>query len=315
MYDLDSGSGAVALDTSGNGYNGSVVGAVTWITGQSGSALQFDGNSGYVDVPSVPAMNFGPNDSFTLTAWVRSSPGYNLTKRLLGKQSSSFNTPGFGLWNLNTATSRLFARLVDTDGDTTGWLANDNGPFINDGNWHHVVLVVNRATQTLILHTDGIASPVYDLTAMGANGLGNLGNSVPFNLAGPSAWFRYGGAVDQVRLYAAALTQAQVLADYAGNVPGSESVVSVASLAAAMPLPSPSPFRIEANLRNELIEITIPGEFVLERRVYILESSSAPNEPSIAVELYAPDAREAGSAHIFRRKLEGNAGFFRVRVK
>jgi hypothetical protein len=213
-YSFDEGSGVVAGDSSGHGLDASLVGNVQWTAGHSGSALDFDGISGYAQVASTSALNFGANKSFTVAAWVRSSSSE--TSMLLSKQSS-FSGAGFSLWNLNTANSRLYARLTDTDGDESGWLVNPNGPYVNDGVWHHVAMVVDRTQQQVLLYTDGVKSPTYDLAAMGANGIGDLSSVSDFVVAG--ALYEYQGSIDEVRVYGAALTEQELQSLYTGGTP------------------------------------------------------------------------------------------------
>jgi hypothetical protein len=215
-YAFDEGSGVVARDSSGNGFDASLVGGVQWVQGHSGSALSFDGVSSYAQVPSTAALNFGENNSFTIAGWVRSSPGYSTTSMLLSKETS-LTGAGFGLWNLNTSTSRLYARLEDTDGDQSGWLVNGNGPYINDGGWHHVAMVVDRAQHQVALYTDGITSPPYDLATMGNDGIGDLSNAAAFTIGGSP--YNYEGDIDDVRLYGAALSEQQIQSLYSDGAP------------------------------------------------------------------------------------------------
>lgn len=58
-----------------------------------------------------------------------------------------------------------------------------------------------------------------NLAIIGSNGIGDLGNDAPLSLGGTAYW-RFGGAIDQVRIYATALSTTEVMADYAGGIPG-----------------------------------------------------------------------------------------------
>ena len=60
-------SGATAVDATGNGNNGAVVGA-TWVPGRYGGGLLFDGSNDYV---GLPALGTFYNTAFTLEAWVQ----------------------------------------------------------------------------------------------------------------------------------------------------------------------------------------------------------------------------------------------------
>ncbi|MGA2864990.1 MAG: LamG domain-containing protein [Verrucomicrobiota bacterium] len=64
---FDDGSGAVARDASGNGFNGRLYGGATWAAGVAGGALRLDG-SGYVEVPPAARLQLG--SALTIAAWI-----------------------------------------------------------------------------------------------------------------------------------------------------------------------------------------------------------------------------------------------------
>ncbi|MHC4628713.1 MAG: hypothetical protein ACYTDV_17180, partial [Planctomycetota bacterium] len=66
-WKLDAGAGTVAVDSSGNGYDGAITDA-TWETGQYGSALGFAG-SGYVELPAEAWSTIEMQASFTFWAY------------------------------------------------------------------------------------------------------------------------------------------------------------------------------------------------------------------------------------------------------
>ena len=61
-YAFDEGSGATAVDASGNGRDGAVAGA-TWATGRYGGALSFDGTNDYVGLPASAPSTTPPSRS------------------------------------------------------------------------------------------------------------------------------------------------------------------------------------------------------------------------------------------------------------
>ena len=48
------GSGSTLVDSSGSGNNGALQGNPTWVTGQHGQAIHFDGTGDYATVPDAP---------------------------------------------------------------------------------------------------------------------------------------------------------------------------------------------------------------------------------------------------------------------
>ena len=61
-WKLDEGSGDTAYDSSGNGYDGTIYGAI-WTTGYSGYALDFDGVNDYVDFSDYAENYLGFNST------------------------------------------------------------------------------------------------------------------------------------------------------------------------------------------------------------------------------------------------------------
>src|SRR3989442_10796696 len=69
-WKFDDGSGTLAADSSGNGFNGTLVNGPLWVAGRIGQGLSFDGVDDYADVPSAPALATFPP---TAPAWVKTS--------------------------------------------------------------------------------------------------------------------------------------------------------------------------------------------------------------------------------------------------
>ncbi len=80
---FDEGKGDVASDASGNGLDGEFEGKPEWVEGKFGMALEFDGNSAYVQIPA----HENPTEAITVSAWVKSAgatwnqPGWIVEKR------------------------------------------------------------------------------------------------------------------------------------------------------------------------------------------------------------------------------------------
>jgi beta-galactosidase len=68
-WKLDEGSGAIAGDSSGFGGHGELFGAVDWVEGYMGNALEFDGIDAYVDC-GIGDGQFELDYGVTLSVWV-----------------------------------------------------------------------------------------------------------------------------------------------------------------------------------------------------------------------------------------------------
>jgi len=65
---FDKGPGDVALDSSENGNDGTLKNDPTWVDGEFGKALSFDGQDDSVEVPDSESLN--AVDDITIVAWV-----------------------------------------------------------------------------------------------------------------------------------------------------------------------------------------------------------------------------------------------------
>ena len=70
-WNFDESSGTVAHDSSGNGNTGTTVGDPQWVTGVSGSALNFDGTT-HVSIQSSPSLTLKSN-SMSIELWIKPS--------------------------------------------------------------------------------------------------------------------------------------------------------------------------------------------------------------------------------------------------
>ena len=64
---FDETSGTTAIDTTGNGWNGTLVGGASRVAGKSGNAVDLSGTNQYVALPSGVVSS---NDTITVAAWV-----------------------------------------------------------------------------------------------------------------------------------------------------------------------------------------------------------------------------------------------------
>ena len=70
-WKFDEASGLTAADSSPTGNHGTLQGGVTWATGRIGSALSFDGLTGYVQVGAD--LNQWLGGTASLSAWIKTT--------------------------------------------------------------------------------------------------------------------------------------------------------------------------------------------------------------------------------------------------
>jgi hypothetical protein len=131
--------------------SGLMLASVQLANAQTGAALNFNGTNNYVSVPDNAVLNFGTGD-FTIEADFQSSASQPSFAGIVAKDNPA-NT-GIG-WQLVMVNNSIAAEF--TDGSTffgTGQ-GLQGSITLNDGAWHHLAMVVSRASSSITLYVDG----------------------------------------------------------------------------------------------------------------------------------------------------------------
>lgn len=203
----DSSTGSTATDQTELGIDGTINGATYVGSGQVGSdSLSFDGTDDYVDLGDEVLLDFDSTDSFSVSVWFKTTvtQGPN-APAIIGKEPFDV---GYGI-GTRTDGDGLFARVDD---DTDAAQVEDTTFSYNDGNWHNVVMTVERTSETLELYIDGSSAGTADTSAVGT-----LGNSSAFRIADadrPSSTDDrlFEGDIDDARVYERPLSPQEITA-------------------------------------------------------------------------------------------------------
>jgi hypothetical protein len=195
-WKLDEGAGTTAVDSSGHGNHGMLMGSPNWVAGQSGNALEFTGSGTYVDCGNAEVLNVGV---FSVSFWcnIPDTQGYNHMVSKGGHESAS--AVNWGVM-MHSGEQRI---LFESFNDTT-WPGIRADTTI--GQWHHVVATYDG--DTMQLYHDGVLAE----TRSGAGML--LDQSRPFLIgarsdAGTAGAF-FTGSIDDVRIHNKVLTQDEI---------------------------------------------------------------------------------------------------------
>ena len=200
--------------------NGIIVPQVSYTNGVSGKAFRFD--TGYVRIPATSNLNVGTGPGFTIEAWIMPESVINLfgygSSEVVGWHSGTV-TRGVSLsfGRISKAppfppvptTSQVWeADVADTQGRSH--IIRSPADLATFDAWQHVALTYDKATGTAVLYFNG--NPVTQtnlgsFTPQTAADL-NLGYQIPSPIPErfPS------GALDEVSLYARALSAAEIRA-------------------------------------------------------------------------------------------------------
>ena len=188
QWKLDDGAGTTALDSSGNGNNGTLVGNPRWGAGKLGGALDFDGNGDYVDCGN--AQIFSITDAFTLTVWINWRTRTGDWQTIIAK--------GDNTWRLARNGSGTTVDFGFTDGGPRGWLSVATARDVPLNEWHHVTATIDKVEGAKI-YLDG----VLDGTNPDTGGITTGGTNYPVRI-GENAQAQgrfWNGLIDDVRIY------------------------------------------------------------------------------------------------------------------
>jgi glucose/arabinose dehydrogenase len=194
-YSFDEGSGMGVADASGSG-NGGSIGTATWSTaGKYGSALSFNGSSALVTVPDSSSLRL--TDGMTLEAWVFPTTVNTAWRDVIYKGSDDYYLE---------ATSSNSGLPVGG-----GILGGAYGEAYGTSNlaanvWTHLAATYDGAMVRLYVNGTQVSSTARSGTIKASAG--------PLTIGGdPLYGQNFSGRIDDVRIYDAALTQAQIQTD------------------------------------------------------------------------------------------------------
>ena len=206
-YPFDQTAGPTIADASGNGHSGTLAGAATFPAGVIGNALSLPGVSGdYVALPSALLQTV---TSVTIALWVNVRADQTW-QRVFDFGSSTnvymFLTPHAG----GTSIARF---AISTSGNASEQRLDATG-VLPVGTWTHVAIVLGAGGGTLYIN-GAVAGSNAALTLRPAD-LGAAAN----NWLGRSQFAAdpsFNGQLDELRIYASALTASQIATIYSAR--------------------------------------------------------------------------------------------------
>lgn len=205
-----------ATDASGNGNDGTVIGATltTDRFGNPGQAYDFDGFSSYISVPNSPSLA-SPESGLTLNAWFRADAWSSI--------GSDF---GPLLMKSDTSANDLQYRLAVTPGGVNGAVNEflnsvQGGPTPPFDEWHMATFVVLGDEATVYYDGQPVASGTIDAPILDDSQPLEIGRDTPGLLE------HFDGAIDEVRVYNRALSAEETELLYDSEAPPSSADLSL----------------------------------------------------------------------------------------
>jgi uncharacterized surface protein with fasciclin (FAS1) repeats len=225
FYTFDEGKGTIAADTSGNGNDGTINGAV-WTTGKNGSGLRFNGVDNYV---SIPPMNF---NEISISAWFYKNANDTVNADAIfggwKQNANAQNEEGLELRFYNGRPDTLQFGVITQNSSGVrreGFATYNLGNSV--GKWYHVTGTYTKATGEQKLYVNGQLMNTQNHPA---------GNTVVPLTYYPDMRIGYSradngyfnGVIDDVRIYNRALSNQEVINIY-NSVPGDTPQVTTGS--------------------------------------------------------------------------------------
>ena len=199
-----------ATDATGTN-SGAAHGALTFASGEVGSAFNFDGSSAYVRIPPSASLNVGTSGGLTVECWI--NPASATANQALVEWNTGLGQLGVHLWisqppPYGGGAGSIYVNLIDTAGAfhtlTTG------GGILNTNGFQHVALTYDKASGAARLYYNGVQAA--------SQSLGSFSPQTSLDLhlgerpGNASSYYR--GLMDEVSLYNRALGAAEILAIY-----------------------------------------------------------------------------------------------------
>jgi len=173
--------------------------------------LDFDGVDDYVNAPNN--SNLLPEDgSWSIEAWIKGTWSGSHYDRFYDFRPINGVADRYCYAGADGVNGKLRVRF--DDGSNVAVTTFSDVEWL-DGNWHHIVIVLDRSDNKVKAYLDGKKSS----TEMDVSSVGAINTCDNFYLAttGSTDWLN--GAIDEVRIYKKALTQEEIIYSYLYRAP------------------------------------------------------------------------------------------------
>ena len=215
-YSFDKGEGSVVLDNTGNGNDGQMLGGAKWVTGPYGTALEFNGDDGYVDCGTGEGLDIAPEG--TIMVWCKP---YSAQGGLVCWNTGEGWPDERLILAIRTYESAPTTMGCFADGKTAaGFTGFDQLPL---NEW--TLLAFTFDGKSVSVYQDGLLNEVTD-------------QNVAPDVSGVPLWIGrcrglgdefFHGLIDDVRIYNRPLSAAEVFAQYEDEAKQRDKDVSLFS--------------------------------------------------------------------------------------
>jgi hypothetical protein len=196
---------------------GTVSSGVSYSAGEVGQAFNFDGNSGIIVVPASSSLNVGASNGFTVECWIKPSD-VSVRHPIVEWNNGSTIGAHFYVshgWFGNSGPGNVMANIEDTGG---GFHPVFSAPgLVNTNSFQHVALTYDKSSGTAKLYLNG--------AVVASENLGSFTPQTSFPMyvgqrPSDGSVALYSGLMDELSLYARALSQAEIQTIYNAGASG-----------------------------------------------------------------------------------------------
>lgn len=187
LLHMDETGGALVLDASSNGNNGTANGTSV-VTGYYGNARSFAGTSGdYISIPHSTSLAI--SNAISIEAWINFSVGGTINPRIMSKG----HTTGYGFYTVGTDSARYIGFQAVNGGVELSMSITSRSRIYTD-KWYHVAYTYDGSLARVYI--DGILD-----TAKAASGTLPQ-NSIDINIGRNSSNLadNFKGRIDDLRI-------------------------------------------------------------------------------------------------------------------
>lgn len=214
-WDFEGVVGTMVPDLSGNNHSGMLNGGAEIITAPSNRVLQLDGLPGtYMSVENHPDLNIGSGQSYTISCRVKTTTAV-ANPRILAKRTGTSGT-AVGYEFISSGSGQFGANLRSTPVSAGPAFSTAT---INNGQWHHLALVVDQVAGISRIYVDGVLDKSSNTwaTPQDFSNAVNLYVGADATAGHANLWK---GQIDDIRLWNKAMTGVEVAADASSKITG-----------------------------------------------------------------------------------------------
>lgn len=196
--------------TDASGVNpGYISNNLTFAQGEVGLAFNFDGSSNYAIVPASAALDVGQGQGFTIEAWINP---VDTGPRPIVEWNPNAGTYGVHLWI--TQPADLYVNIFDTQNNSHAFVSSGGPLTINA--FQHVALTYDQSS--------GVARVFFNGTILVETNLGSFIPQTSYDMyigfrppGAPYGQHAFNGLIDELSLYARALSDTEIQTIYAAG--------------------------------------------------------------------------------------------------